>query len=131
MSNPNKQKGTRAETRVVNYLTAHGFKAERKALTGSKDAGDIQVRLDSGKEFMSLEVKSGKQTQNYNRGKLNDWLDQAETEGENCNQWCYLVIVRHGRKIEDAEVWTRFHHGKKIMYYLDDFVKAIDNEPLF
>lgn len=42
MANPNKAKGTKAERDVVRYLTASGFpNVERRALTGSKDQGDI------------------------------------------------------------------------------------------
>ena len=41
--NKSKQKGTRAETKVVRYLEDHGIKARRKALAGSKDEGDIEI----------------------------------------------------------------------------------------
>lgn len=121
MSNPSKQKGTRAETRVVNYLTAHGLKAERKALKGSKDEGDIQVYgTDMYEDLWTLEVKTGKQTANYNRKQLQEWFEQSITEGINCNQACLLVIVRYGRRIEDAEVWLP---TLKCMKYLDEWVE--------
>lgn len=125
MSNPNKQKGTRAETRVVNYLTAHGLKAERKALKGNKDEGDIQVYLDpkifpDGYDKITFEVKTGKQTSNYNRKQLDEWRRQARVESINCKQSCLLVIVRYGRKIEDAEVWMS--DGTRRMMYLDEWV---------
>lgn len=127
MSNPSKQKGTRAETRVVNYLTAHGINAERKALKGNKDEGDIQVRYSDGSEWLSFEVKTGKQTANYNRSQLEEWLRQAKEEGIHCEQACYLIIVRYGRKIEDAEVWWP---TLKCMRYLDEWViqnKGLDH----
>ena len=120
MSNPSKQKGTRAETRVVKYLTAHGLKAERKPLKGNKDEGDIQVYLgDTSDYWLSLEVKTGKMTHNYSRKQLKEWLDQAIVEGSNCKQLCLLIIVRYGRKIEDAEVWWP---GLKRMMYLDEWI---------
>ncbi len=51
-----KQKGTAAETAVVKYLKANGFpKAERRALQGSLDKGDI-----SGIDDVVLEVKDHK-----------------------------------------------------------------------
>lgn len=118
MSNPSKKKGTAAETRVVRYLEKHGIPAKRKALTGSKDEGDIQVDGN-----VTLEVKAGKQTQNYNRTQLDEWIRQAIEEGKNCGQRSYLVIVRYNRKIDDAEVWTKDKkNGRYTMMYLSDFV---------
>lgn len=123
MSNPSKQKGTRAETKVVNYLKLRGIKAERKALKGNKDEGDIQVHNDDGSNWITLEVKTGKQTANYNRKQLKEWLEQATIEGLNCEQVCLLVIVRYGRKIEDAEVWWP---GLRRMRYLDEWIDGLE-----
>lgn len=118
--NPSKQKGTRAETAVVKYLAAHGIEAHRKALSGAKDEGDIELPGLT----MCLEVKTGKQTANYNRSQLKEWLRQAEEEAKNAQQECLLVIVRYQRKLTDAEVWTRLYPGKDryAMQYLDTWV---------
>jgi hypothetical protein len=43
MVNASKQKGTRWETDVMNYLRDHGFDVERLALSGSADQGDLFV----------------------------------------------------------------------------------------
>ena len=118
MANKNKAKGTRAESRVVKYLKSQGIKAKRKSLSGSNDEGDIELPDWD----ICLEVKTGKQTANYNRAQLNEWLRQTYKEGMNAFQLPFLVIVRYNRKIEDAEVW--FSHPKEskmLMQYLDDW----------
>lgn len=121
MSNPSKQKGTRAETKVVRYLKEHGVDARRKALSGSKDEGDVELP----ELCVSLEVKSGKQTDKYNRAQLNEWLRQAREEQENARQRCYLVVARHGRSVKDYEVWWKMHPDSKVMQmqYLDDWTE--------
>lgn len=124
MANKNKAKGTRAESRVVKYLESHDIKAKRKALSGSKDEGDIELpELD-----MCLEVKTGKQTANYNRTQLNEWLRQRKVEAINSGLPCYLVIVRYGRKISDAEVWYQGDPtGARVVRYLDEWCDMISN----
>lgn len=120
MSNPSKKKGTAAETKVVKYLNELGIDAKRKALTGNKDEGDIEFSTKLGNSII-LEVKTGKMTANYNRAKLIEWLRQTRIEQENSGATAaYLVIVRYGRKIDDAEVWWRNDNGKHMMY-LDEF----------
>lgn len=118
MANLNKKKGTRAESRVVKYLESRDILAKRKALSGSKDEGDI----DLPGLGICLEVKTGKQTANYNRTQLDEWLRQTKEEGKNSSQPCYLVIVRYNRKIEDAEVFYQGgSNGAKVFRYLDEF----------
>lgn len=121
MSNPSKQKGTRAETKVVRYIMEHGIEAKRKALKGNKDEGDIELPQLG----ISLEVKAGKQTANYNRSQLSEWLDQADVEQKNAHQPCYLVIARHNRSVSDYEVWKRKRPSEKdvVFCYLDDWVQ--------
>lgn len=120
--NKNKAKGTRAESRVVKFLESHGIKAKRKALSGSKDEGDIELpELD-----ICLEVKTGKQTANYNRTQLEEWLRQTKVEQKNSGQECCLVIVRYRRSLEDAEVWyPMFRKGAAQFYYLDSWCDMI------
>lgn len=121
MSNPSKQKGTRAETNVVRYLNAHGVTAKRKALTGSKDEGDVAIDTVYGP--MILEVKAGQQTANPSRSQMDEWFRQAKVEGLNAKEEWALVIVRYRRKIEDAEVWFAMLDGGKARFYLDEFVR--------
>lgn len=121
MSNPSKQKGTKAETTVVRYLNAHGVAAKRKALTGNQDQGDIDAKTVYGD--MVLEVKAGQQTANPSRSQLTEWLRQARVEGDNAKADAALVIVRYRRQIKDAEVWFETMDGGKVMMYLDEWVK--------
>ncbi|KUJ65599.1 hypothetical protein ACZ90_45945, partial [Streptomyces albus subsp. albus] len=68
-----KKKGTSAESAVVAYLRSRGFiQAERRALNGSQDRGDV-----AGIPGTVLEVK------NCARTELASWVDEAEIERVN------------------------------------------------
>lgn len=68
-----KAKGTLFERQVVEYLQANGFpQAERRALAGSNDRGDV-----SGIDGWVLEVK------NHARMELAEWMDEAWREAAN------------------------------------------------
>lgn len=68
-----KDRGTRWESRVVDFLRKSGWpSAERRALGGSKDRGDI-----AGIPFTVIEAKS------VARLDLSGWLDEAEKERDN------------------------------------------------
>lgn len=120
MANKSKAKGTRAETKVVRYLGSFGIEAQRRALTGSLDTGDVEYITRQGKKI--LEVKAGKMTQSYSRGDKSTWLAQARAEAENSGMECRLVIARHGRSEKDYEVWSADGHS---FMYLDEFAKQI------
>ncbi len=128
MSNPSKKKGTTAETKVVKFLEARGLKAERKALAGSNDKGDIRLHLPGGGE-VSLEVKAGMQTASYSRGQLDKWLDQAETEGRNAGVQAALIIVRYNHRLANAEVWFPPQYSAcRGMMYLDEYARHVKGE---
>lgn len=77
-----KQKGTAAETAVVNYLKSKGRKhIERRSLNGSLDRGDI-----SGMHGVVMEVK------NHARMELSQWLSELEVEMGNDNAETGVVI---------------------------------------
>lgn len=66
-------KGTAWESAVVTHLRAHGAPhAERRALNGSKDRGDV-----AGIPGVVIECKSA------TRVEMAAWLDEAETERAN------------------------------------------------
>lgn len=68
--NAAKSRGTRAETAVVRALRAAGFvHAERRALNGNQDRGDI-----AGIPGLVIEVK------NHARLTLAEWVAEMETE---------------------------------------------------
>ncbi len=104
MSNPSKQKGTRAETKVVRYLQGLGYGAKRQPLSGNKDKGDIEIYIDTTRA--TVEVKAGKMTANPNKSQLKEWMRQAKVEAKNNETTLWiLVVVRYNRKLEDADVY--------------------------
>lgn len=115
-----KEIGTRAETKVVKFLEEHGIHAERRALRGAKDVGDIHYwgKADEG----ILEVKGGRQTENINRKLRKTWLEQTVTESINAKLPGWLVIAKFGREVKDYEVWSPNGHE---FYYLDEFVELL------
>lgn len=90
-------KGTAAETGVVNYLRTHGFPhAERRALRGSKDCGDI-----SGCVGVCVEVKSA------TRVDLPGWLRETEAERVNANADVGVLVVKtRGYSADRAGQWA-------------------------
>lgn len=77
-----KQKGTAAETAVVNWLKDKGRKTvERRALNGVLDRGDI-----SGIASVVIEVK------NHAKMELSQWVSELETEIKNDNADTGVVI---------------------------------------
>lgn len=123
MANPSKEKGTRAETKVVRFLEKSGAKVRRRPLSGSEDKGDIEI--DESDWKIVIEVKAGKMTSNPSRSQLEDWLVQAEREsfnnlGHHNGEW-YLIVVRYKRKLEDADVWYVDGDGDVVHMWLDDF----------
>jgi hypothetical protein len=94
--------GTAAETAVARYLQAHGFPhAERRALRGIEDAGDI-----TGCPGVCVEVKGGDAAKNASDLLVSDWL--AETEKERLNARAdvgVLVLQRRGVGPANAGRW--------------------------
>ncbi len=94
MMSKSKQKGTSAETAVVNYLKDKWkIPAERRALTGALDKGDISGIFD-----VVLEVK------NHKTMTLGQWMEELKVEVENANAETGAVI--HKRKgTTDVSEW--------------------------
>ena len=71
----NKQRGTKWESAIVAFLRDKGFTyAERRALSGSRDLGDV-----TGIPGVVIEAKS------QNRHSLSEWLNETEQERDNAN----------------------------------------------
>lgn len=84
--NAAKNRGTRFESEVVRYLIDRGFvHAERRALHGARDRGDI-----AGIDGVCIEIK------NQNRIQLAEWVDEATLEGHNAS--AEVAVVWHHRK---------------------------------
>jgi hypothetical protein len=94
--------GTKAETAVTRYLTAHGFPhAERRSLRGVLDAGDI-----TGCPGICIEVKGGEAARNASDLLVTDWLAETETERVNAHADVgILVIQRRGVGPANAGRW--------------------------
>lgn len=84
MVNKPKQKGTAAESAVVSFLRTVGFPyAERLALQGGKDRGDI-----TGIPGIVVEVKA---CQEYT---FSSWLAEAEVERDNAKADFGFVVAK-------------------------------------
>jgi hypothetical protein len=106
MSNPSKQKGTAFETAVVAFLRDNGFPyAERRALAGNNDRGDV-----GGIPGLVLELKAAREL------RLSEWMDELQTEKGNAHASDGAVVVK------------RRNHGVAKSYVvmeLEDYVRLI------
>jgi hypothetical protein len=85
MVNRSKQKGTSTETLVVNYFRANGWPyAERRALSGNLDKGDI-----AGMPGLCVEVKYGNETL-----KIGPWLTETGIERLNAGADHGVLVVK-------------------------------------
>jgi len=111
MVNKPKNIGTAAETAVVNYAKSLGYEgAQRIALSGSRDRGDVQL---NGK--VMLEVKAGAQVSGRTGDPkdclLNEWMEQTLTEWVNGGwQFAALIVKRRGRA-RVGSWWVYLHHA--------------------
>lgn len=79
-----KAKGTAAETALVKYLRNHGFPgAERRALTGEFDQGDV-----TGTPCLAWEVK------NHRSYKFPEWIKEAKIEAKNAKADLGILVVK-------------------------------------
>jgi hypothetical protein len=79
-----KDRGTKWETAIVNFLRDKGFThAERRALSGNFDKGDL-----TGIPGVVVEAK------HVARLDLSGWLDEAETERDNARADVGLVWLK-------------------------------------
>lgn len=89
-----KQKGTAAETAVVNWLLSKGRKhVERRSLNGAADRGDV-----AGIPAVVIEVK------NCAKMELSAWLKELEVEM--INDKANTGVVIHKKKgTQDVGLW--------------------------
>lgn len=117
--NKSKNKGTAGETAVVKYLVDHDVSAQRRALHGNADLGDIEIMKPCR---MILEVKSGQQTNNPSRSQLDEWCRQTAVEGANAHLPSALVVKRYRKAIKDCDVYFYSRYGLTVYMHLDEFV---------
>ena len=84
MANPSKRKGTAWESQVVDYLREHGQPyAERRALTGSADKGDV-----SGIPGVMVECKAEKAID------LAGYMDEVKFQTANAGAQLGVAVVK-------------------------------------
>jgi hypothetical protein len=87
--NPPRKKGTAWETAVVSFLASCGLLARRKAQSGSKDEGDIE--LEGVLRDVLIEAKNTK------GASLAEWVDEACAEALNAG--ARVAVVWHHRRL--------------------------------
>lgn len=94
--------GTVAETAVVRYLRTAGFPhAERRALRGQQDAGDI-----TGTPGIAWEVKGGAAARLASDAQVQEWLDDTDKERAAAGAaFGLLVLQRKGVGTANAARW--------------------------
>ncbi|MFD5107148.1 hypothetical protein [Streptomyces cinereoruber] len=100
MSTKSRSKGTRAESEVVRYLQNWWPTAERRALSGNKDKGDV-----AGIPGVVVEVKAAATQQ------LAAWTRETWIEMENAEATCCVLVVK--RPYKAAAQWDAYvpaHH---------------------
>ena len=103
MTNRSKAKGTAHESAVVAFLRAHGFPhAERRALSGNVDKGDI---TGIGPRWV-IECKAVREI------TLAAFMDETETERVNAGaDYGVAVVKRRGKNVAKAYAvmeWDKF-----------------------
>ena len=82
-----KQKGSRWESAIRDYLHAEGIEVHRQPAHGVNDKGDLHVGTD-----IIIEAK------NQQRHSLGEWLDEATTEAANaCREVGAVWFHRRGK----------------------------------
>ena len=102
MTQRSKDIGTSGESAVVRFLRKNGFPhAERRALTGSLDQGDITGCLG-----LVWEVKAGNAARTASDAQILEWLKETEAERKNAGaDHGFLVTVRAGVGPNNAGNW--------------------------
>ncbi|MEW1547510.1 hypothetical protein [Streptomyces tsukubensis] len=95
MSTKSKQRGTETERKVVRYLAEFGFhQAERRALRGENDAGDV-----AGIPGVCIEIKGDRSN------KVSAWKLETVREAANAKADFYFLVVRRDYKpVQEWEV---------------------------
>lgn len=97
MTNRPKQRGTAAETAVLRHVRDHGYPwAERLALTGNADQGDISL-LPGRLVILEVKAHASAATGQPGDAQLAEWMRQTHTERVNAGaDHGVLVVKRKG-----------------------------------
>lgn len=101
--NRSKAIGTKAETAVTRLANVSGYPfAERRALAGSADKGDILMCPG-----FILEVKGGHAAENASDAQILTWLIEVEIERVNSGAaHCMLIVKRKGVGPDRCRFWS-------------------------
>lgn len=102
MTNKPKNIGTATETAVVKFARANGFpNAERRALAGANDVGDILLATG-----VIAEVKGGVAAETASDLQIGKWLLETRHEVSNANaDLGFLITKRKGFGAKNAGKW--------------------------
>jgi hypothetical protein len=104
MVNRSKAIGTAGESAVVKIVLPYFPQAERLALAGAQDEGDIGHCGD-----FIFEVKSGKAAENAGDGLLAKWTLETAAEVQNRGvQYGVLILKRKGVGLANAHRWWAY-----------------------
>jgi hypothetical protein len=121
LTNRSKNIGTAGETAVVKYLRRTGFpEAERRALAGQQDKGDILVCPG-----IIAEVKAGYAAEKASDHQLRLWVQETERERVNADaEHAFLVVKRLGHGATKIGGWhvVRNEFDMLAKFRLDDYV---------
>ena len=123
-----REKGTRFETAVVRYLreALEDERPERRALSGSRDMGDIAHVFAHGAEGI-IECKSVK---DWGRRLLSKWQAQTTDERENADaDFALLVCKNFNHSVGEAFCWVTLRDLARIALPLmvcDGWLDAAD-----
>jgi len=108
MTNRHKQKGSRAEREVADYLLSLGIPCERIPAGASADRGDLWVPII---EFPTIDVK------NHAALDLASWVDRAVEQSQNAGRVAGVVWHKRRGKTSPADwyVTTTGHNFLKLL----------------
>jgi hypothetical protein len=116
VANPSKAKGSSFETELVNYLRTAGWpSAERRALSGNVDKGDV-----TGTPSICWEAKAHATVTD---GLIREWIEQTRLERKHANADIGVLVVKRPRKnVADSWAWTQGPWGTWHCQWLKDCV---------
>ena len=109
MSNPNRAKGTAAESLVRDYLLSRGITATRAPQHGSADRGDVWAFPTDVGHRLVIEVKAGEQAANPTMTQVRAWQREANVEAArvpDADIACLVLKRKGSAKPADWPAWV-------------------------
>jgi hypothetical protein len=112
MVNRSKNIGTAGETAVVRWLQHNGWPtAERRALAGSADLGDIV-----GTPGLCWEVKAGKAAEASTDGSVACWQNQTDAETKNSGADLGVLVCKRKGVAANVGRWWAWMRASDVAY---------------